>query len=235
MTKCVSNADEINLAMNLEVYKTSSSPVKETCKGAEQSLHVLGIKLDHVKGTLVVSRGVDRPLDTAITQRTVLSFVSTVFDPVGLVAPNTVGARLLLKIFEKSVTKYGMTNVRNKFLGWHSDLPILGQLTIPRCYFSEPVNQIHMFGDSSHDVFCAVGFLLARLSISHKSQIVFFFGKTRAVPMKALSMPKIERQATLLATRSKYDILKALTFNIDHVYMWTVSTTFLQWLKSNDK
>ena len=128
-----------------------------------------------------------------------------------------------------------MTIVRNKFLGWHSGLPILGQLTITRCYFSEPVTQIHMFGDSSQDVFCAVGFLRARLSISHKAQIFFIFVKTRVVPMKALSMPKIERQATLLATRSKYDILKAFTFKIDHVYMWTVSTTFLQWLKSNDK
>ena len=105
MTNFVSNADEINLAMNPEVYKTSSLPVKEICKGAEQSLHVLGIKLDHMKDTLIVSRGVDCALDTAITQRTGLSFVSTVFDPVGLVAPNTAGTRLLLKIFEKSVTK----------------------------------------------------------------------------------------------------------------------------------
>ena len=39
----------------------------------------------------------DRPLDKVITQRTVLSFVSSVFDPVGLVAPYTVRARLLLE------------------------------------------------------------------------------------------------------------------------------------------
>ena len=47
-----------------------------------------------MKDALVVSRGVDRPLDTAITQQTVLSFVSSVFDPVGLVAPYTVRTRL---------------------------------------------------------------------------------------------------------------------------------------------
>ena len=96
MTKFVSNADEITSAMNPEDCETSSSPIKEICNGAEQSAHVLGLNWDHVKDTLVVSRGVDRPLEKAITQRTVLSFVFSVFDPVGLVAPYTVGARLLL-------------------------------------------------------------------------------------------------------------------------------------------
>ena len=99
LTKFVSNADKITSAMNPEDFETSPSPVKEICKGALQSSHVLGLKWDHVKDTLVVSRGVDRPLDKAITQRTVLSFVSSVFDPVALVAPYTVRARLLLKGF----------------------------------------------------------------------------------------------------------------------------------------
>ena len=97
LNKFVSNADEITSAMNPKESETSSSPIKEICNGAEQPSHVLGLKWDHVKDTLVVSRGVDSPLDKAITQRTVLSFVSSVFDPVGLVAPYTVRARLLLK------------------------------------------------------------------------------------------------------------------------------------------
>ena len=64
LTKFVSNADE-----------TSSSPINEICNGAEQSTQVLGLEWDHLKDTLVVSRGVDRPLDKAITQRTVLSLL----------------------------------------------------------------------------------------------------------------------------------------------------------------
>ena len=97
LTKLVSNADEITSAMNPEDCETSSSPIKKICNGAEKSSQVLGAKWDHVKDTLVVSRGVDRPLDKAITQRTVLSFVSSVFDPNRLVSPYTVRARLLLK------------------------------------------------------------------------------------------------------------------------------------------
>ena len=55
-----------------------NSSVKEICTSPDQSSHVRGLKWDQVKDTLVVSRGVDRPLDKTITQHTVLSFVLSV-------------------------------------------------------------------------------------------------------------------------------------------------------------
>ena len=70
--------------------RESNSSVKDVCASPDQSSHVPGLKWDHVKDTIVVSRGVDHPLGKAITQRTVLSFVYSVFDPIGLVAPYTV-------------------------------------------------------------------------------------------------------------------------------------------------
>ena len=241
MTKFFSNADEITSAMNPEDCKTSSSPIKEICNGAEQSSHVLGFKWDHVKDKLVGSRGVDRPLDKAITQRTVLSFVSSVFDAVGLVAPYLIRARLLLKdilkISGQSWDDELLEEIRDKFLEWHFGFPLLGQLTTTRCYFTAPVDQIelHMFGDSSHDVFCAVRFLRARLSSSHRTQRSFIFGKALVAPMKALSISKLELQAALISTRMKDDILTALTNCINYIYMWTDSITVLQWLNSTEK
>ena len=105
LTKFVSNADEITSAMNPAESETSSSTIKEICNGAEQSSHVLGLKWDHVKDTLVVSRGVDRPLDNSTN---LLSFVSSVFDPVGLVAPYTVRTRPFLKdIWKNQWSKLG--------------------------------------------------------------------------------------------------------------------------------
>ena len=128
-------------------------------------------------------------------------------------------------------------DIRDKFLEWHFSLPLLGQLTIPRCYFTEPVDQIelHMFGDSSRDVFCAFGFLRARLSSSHKTQISFIFGKAYVAPMKVLSIPKLELQAALLTTRLKDGIMTFLSVSINHDYMWADSTTVLQCLNSTEK
>ena len=92
-----------------------------------------------------------------------------------------------------------------------------------------------MFGDSSQNVFCAVEFLRARLSSSHKTLIPFIFGKAHVAPMKVLFIPKLELQASLLLTRLKDDILKAPTVKTNQVYMWTDNTTVLQWLNSSDK
>ena len=59
------------------------------------------------------------------------------------------------------------------------------------------------------------------------------FGKARVAPMKELSIPKLELQAALLATRLKEEILKGLqSFKITNIFTWTDSTTVLQWLNS---
>ena len=219
----------------------SNSSVKDICTSPDQSSHVLGLKWDHVKDTLVVSRGVDRPLDKTTTQRTVLSFVSSVYDPIGLVAPYTVKARLLLKdIWRISGQKWDddlPQEFKKQFFDWHSALRLLGSLTKPRSYFTDPFDQIqlHMFGDSSQDVFCAVAFLRARLASSHQTELAFVFGKARVAPMKALSIPKLQLQAVFLAARLKEEILKGLTFKVTDIFMWTDSTTVLQWLNSCNK
>ena len=114
---------------------------------------------------------------------------------------------------------------------------MLGSLTIPRSYFTETFDRIelHTFGDSWQDVFCAVAFLRARLVSSHQTDIAFVFDKARVAPMKALSIPKLGLQAALLATRLKEEILKGLTFKVTNIFMWTDSTTVLQWLHSCSK
>ena len=92
-----------------------------------------------------------------------------------------------------------------------------------------------MFGCSPQNVFCAVGFLHARLSSTHKTEISFILGKARVAPMKTLSILKVELQAALLASRLKDDILIALTVSFSYVFMWTDNATVLQWLNSTEK
>ena len=214
LTKFVSNVPEVTTALDLDNRESNS--VKDICTSPDQSSHVLGLKWDHVKDTLVVSRGVDRPLDKAITQRTVLSFVSSVFDPIGLV--------LLKDIWRISGQKCDddiPQEIKKQFLEWHSGLHLLVSLTIPRSYFTEPFDRIelHMFGDSSQDVFWAVAFLRTRLASSHQTELAFVLGKARVAPIKALSIPKLELQADLLANRLKGEILKGLTFKVTEIFM----------------
>ena len=53
--------------------------------------------------------------------------------------------------------------------------------------------------------------------------------------MKVMIIAKLELQAALLAARLKQDIFRALTVHVKKVFMWTDSTTVLQWLNSTSK
>ena len=65
--------------------------------------------------------------------------------------------------------------------------------------------ELHMFGDSSQEVFTAVAFLRAQVntSIGPKAELAFVLGKTRVAPMKVMTIPKLELQAALLTARLK--------------------------------
>ena len=54
--------------------------------------------------------------------------------------------------------------------------------------------------------------------------------------MKALTIPKLELQAAVLASRLTVELHHALTMKSDRtLIMWTENTTVLQWLHSSEK
>ena len=241
LTKFVSNVP--NLADRIDDSPQSTEPrVIVSCQ--EDSSHVLGFKWDHTDDTLVLSRGTSCAITKSLKQRLVLSLVSKVFDPIGLVAPFTVGARLLLKDIWRGTGQQWddelPQDMVQRFLYWSADLPKLENMKIPRSCFSGPFDNIelHMCGDSSQDFFSAVACLRARVKTptgDEKTELAFVFGKERVVPMKVMTVPKLELQAALLAARLKREITQALTVTVNQVSMWTDSTTVLQWINSFEK
>ena len=197
---------------------------------------MLGLKWDHNNDTLVVSRGTSSTVTKSLTQRLVLSLVSKVFYPIGLVAPFTFGARLLLKdIWRVSGQHWDEELPKDtveRFLEWSVELPKLAAITKPRSYFSGNFEhlELHMFGDSSQEIFSAVAFLRARVTTSSgpQKELAFVLGKARVAPMKFITVPNLELQAALLAARLKQDICRALTVKVNRLFMWTDSTTVLQ-------
>ena len=207
-------------------------------------MHVFGFKWEHTKDTLVVSRGTNSTITKSLTLRLVSSLVSKVYDPMGLVAPFTVGAGLILKgiwrvngqIWDDKLPK----DTVDRFLAWCVELPCLAETTIPRSYFSGPFQhlEIHMFVDSSQDVFSAVGFLRAQVTCTSgkiTTELAFVLGNARVAPMKVMTVPKLELQAALLAAGLKREICRALTVTVDKLFTWTDSTIVLQWINSTNR
>ena len=93
-----------------------------------------------------------------VTQRAVLSLVFSVYDPIGLVTPYTVKARLILKdISRLSGQQWDHDlppDVVTKFLDWTQELPALSDIAIARAYFQGKFGalELHISGDGSQDV-----------------------------------------------------------------------------------
>ena len=242
LTKFVSNVPGLVKIVDPR-YQLPAESNEKVLITDEETSHVLGLKWNPSRDTLVVSRQTTPDLNRPVTQRVVLSLVSAVYDPIGLAAPYTLTARLLLKdIWRLRGQQWDNNlpdNVGKKFLEWAAELPNLSETTIPRSYFRGTMRsvEIHVFGDNSQDVFAAVAFLRARVSSNQRTetQLAFGFGKARVAPMKALTIPKLELQAALLAARVKDEIQQALTVPVERTFMWTDSTTVLQWFHSMDK
>ena len=98
--------------------------------------------------------------------------MSKVFDPIRLVAPLIVGARLLLKVIWRVITQPWHEELPKhtveRFLEGSVELPMLAEITIPRSSFSENFEQleIHRFVDSSQENFIAIELLRAQVNTS---------------------------------------------------------------------
>ncbi len=174
---------------------------------AESSSYIRGLKWDHQHDTLVVSRGIRFDVPTKVTQRIVLSSVAKVFDPLALVVPFTVGAPLFLEEIWRSQGQQWddvlLQAPLDKFLKWTADLPIIGAPIVPRAYFTDRSEalELHVFGDGSQEVLSSVAFLRGKVRNSKAAQVAFVIGKARVAPMKVMTVPKLEVQAAVLASR----------------------------------
>ena len=97
--------------------------------------------------------------------------------------------------------------------------------------------ELHTLSDNSKDIFNAVAFLQAlgvTALMGGESRSVFVMWKTRVAQMKVMSVPKLELQEVLLAAQLKNKIIRKLTATVNQVFMWTGSTTVLQWINSTE-
>ncbi|KAK3745259.1 hypothetical protein QZH41_010889 [Actinostola sp. cb2023] len=134
------------------------------------------------------------PTNKPSTKRGILSVVSSLFDPLGFLAPFIFPVKILLQDLW-----------RNEFL-WDQELP-------------EPyLTQWRRMVDDKGKIHCA-----------------FVMGKTRNAPVKEWSIPRLELQAAVLATRLNNTVCGELEEPIDETHFWSDSMTTLQYVRNKTR
>ncbi|XP_047991929.1 uncharacterized protein LOC125230713 isoform X2 [Leguminivora glycinivorella] len=125
----------------------------------------------------------------------------------------------------------------SKWFEWFQELLKVSSLKIPRWYSkikgSEPsYRELHVFADASELAYACVAYW--RLVYPDGSiELILIASKTRVSPLKPISIPRLELQAALIASRLALVIKDSHRKKPTRTYFWTDSMTVLQWLRSD--
>ncbi|XP_065063348.1 uncharacterized protein LOC135689914 [Rhopilema esculentum] len=203
---------------------------------------VLGITWDMLKDNLEfeLTKIESSVPNSPVTKRTILSMISKLFDPLGLVSPIIVSAKVLfqelctLKLGWDDEVPVEMLNKWNKFV---CDLSSVGVISLPRCLYEKSTDKVnkcylHGFADASKKAYCAMVYLVCETDTGMHSRLIC--AKTRVAPLKELSIPRLELMSGRILSTLMETVYNALSpqIRIDGCRYWLDSKTALYWINN---
>ena len=178
----------------------------------------------------------DRPL----TRRGILSTVSSIYDPLGLIAPFLLQGKRILQGICKDGAHWDdpvPDNIRMHWARWRGDLLNLSKVKIPRCYkpvdFGEAKSvELHTFSDASTLGYGQCSYL-RMINGEDKIHCALVMAKSRVTPSKPVTIPRLELTAALLSVKISTFLKKELKYDAISEVFWTDSEVVRGYI-SND-
>ena len=169
-----------------------------------------------------------------ITKRTILSSIARIFDPLGLLGPVTITAKIIMQQLWQLQLDWDESLPIKLHTEWNTfanDLIHLNNFSFKRNVTQRmPRNlELHGFCDASERAYGACIYIR---SINETGQIKtdLLCAKSRVAPLKTITLARLELcAATLLATLFK-NVQRAMIKEIKTATFWTDSTIVLNWL-----
>ena len=174
-----------------------------------------------------------------LTRRGVLSSVCSMYDPLGFIAPIVLPGKQILQQLCANNADWDdplPDAVGTKWENWCQSLEHLRLLNIERCV--KPANfgkvetsEIHHFSDASSSGYGQCSYL--RLTNqSGQTHCSLLMGKARVVPLKPITVPRLELSAALLSVKVGLLLDHEIEYeNLEHIY-WTDSKVVLGYLSN---
>lgn len=171
-----------------------------------------------------------------------LSVSSLVYDPLGFLVPVTLVAKMLQQElcrrrcgWEKKLPP----DILPQWKKWLEELDQLAAFKVGRCI--KPVDfgavklaQLHHFADASESGYGTATYI-RMLNQENVVQVTFLLGKARVTPLKAVTIPRLELTAAVLATIVDVLLKSELDFKLEAYVFWTDSTSVLKYLNNEDR
>lgn len=176
------------------------------------------------------------------TKREVLSVAMSIFDPFGLLADFLLPTKTILQELWRRGVQWDESipeQVDATWQEWRAQVEHTRRVRLARCYSpsllcAEAHLELHVFADASEEAFAAVAYW--RVVGPDGVELSLVAGKVRCAPLKLLSMPRLELQAAVLATRLMLEIKQSHeSLVVEKTVLWTDSETVLKWLRCDQR
>lgn len=176
------------------------------------------------------------------TKRGMLSIISSVYDPLGFLAPLLLPAKLLLQELCRKKCDWDdpiPPDFQQKWNKWLMDLENVAYFKIQRCVkpegFGSMVSaQLHHFADASEHGYGTASYLRMQ-NMEERVYVAFLFGKSRVAPLKPVTIPRLELTAAVVAVRVDKMLQSELQLPLKKACFWTDSTSVLKYIKNEDR
>ncbi|XP_074034599.1 uncharacterized protein [Leptinotarsa decemlineata] len=203
--------------------------------GDYESCKTLGIQLDNKRDNLTYKISPIH-LTSSITKRQILSIIAQIYDPLGLLAPVIIIAKIIIQNLWALKQSWDENVPPNIFLQWskfYNQLNELNNLKIPRCSLSDnqSIIDIHCFCDASQQAYASCIYFRSKNSAgNYVSRLVC--SKSKVSPLKPLTIPRLELCAALLGAQLVEQVVKAISIKVP-IFYWTDSQIVLCWIRKD--
>lgn len=170
------------------------------------------------------------------TKRTILATTAQLFDPLGLLAPIIIVAKLIIQELWQLKIEWDEAvplSIQTKWLKFKDELKFINRIQIPRhVLISQSISiELHAFSDASEKGYGACIYLR---STNRYNQVAvkLLAAKSRVAPLKNVSLPRLELCAAVLSAQLSNKFKQILNVKIKKEYYWSDSQIVLCWLNS---
>ncbi|XP_077278664.1 uncharacterized protein LOC143906437 [Temnothorax americanus] len=235
LRKWASNSPDllVNLPDSSMINSTRTLDKEGMCK-------TLGIQWNPKDDVLLYRIQINADTNQRVTKRTILSCVAQIFDPLGLLGPVIILAKMLIQrlwTLQLGWDESLPAELHTQWSNYKSQLSQLNDIRIPRRAVevkSSTRIELHGFCDASQNAYGACIYLrTTNQRRVHTTKLLC--AKSRVAPLKAVSLPRLELNAAQLLAQLTDKVVPILELKIDAVYLWTDSQIVLDWINSSSR
>ncbi|XP_061512574.1 uncharacterized protein LOC133393131 [Anopheles gambiae] len=169
------------------------------------------------------------------TKRSILSSIAKMYDPLGLIAPVIVRAKMLMQ--ELWLLKSGWdepvpNHICKKWKAIQSDWKTLSEYRTNRyALLPDATVEFHTFTDASEAAYGACVYARCE-SAAGEVRISLLASKSRVAPLKRVTLPRLELSAAVLGAHLHHRVKEAMQIVCAESFFWSDSTVTLKWIAS---